>query len=186
MDFAALAVAVAALAFTIGSFWWLNARPGELQVYRPATFGSGYGSNLVLYLPLIVHNTGPTSMALIDVRAWFDFDADQPFVWQAYDPELPGRKQERHMARPLVVPPRRSVEWVFEFQRSIPDGITGDQAYEYEFWIEVRAEASAPRLPMSGRRSFGSRSGRWFGGRQSPVEATIWTPTLWNLVDLLI
>ena len=163
MDFAALAVAVSALAFTIGSFWWLNARPGELQVYRPATFGSGYGSNLVLYLPLIVHNTGPTTMALIDIRAWFDFDADQPFVWQAYDPELPGRKQERHMARPLMVPPRGSVEWVFEFQRSIPDGITGDQEYEYEFWIEVRAEGVRTKA-----------GNEWWEVARFPLRKVVW------------
>lgn len=37
----AVIVAVFALLFTVGSFWWLNARPGRLIGSAPAVNGQG-------------------------------------------------------------------------------------------------------------------------------------------------
>jgi len=156
-------VAVAALLFTTGSFWWQNVRPGDLKVYPAVSFGSGYSSSLVLYLPLTVHNTGPTTMAVLDIRVWFDYDEENPFIWQAYDPELPGSDQERHMSRPLVVPPRGAIEWVFEFQSPIPSDLQKGQEYQHEFRVEVRA-AGLRKRPVS----------EWWEVTRFPLTKVIW------------
>lgn len=163
MDIAAVLIALAALIFTIWSFRRQHVRPGELKVYRAASFGSGYGSNLVLYLPLIVHNTGPTTMAVLDVRVWFDHDEESPFVWQAYDRKLPGRDQERHMSRPLVVPSRGAIEWVFEFQHPALPDLQKDQEYQHEFRVEMRAAGLRER-PES----------EWWEVARFPLTGVIW------------
>ncbi len=73
MDLAALVIATSALFFTVTSFWWLHARPGLLRAYRAASFASGMSSeNLILYLPLVLHNMGPTTLAVLDLRVRFE------------------------------------------------------------------------------------------------------------------
>lgn len=55
----AVLISLMALAFTVLSFWWLNARTGKLIVYSVMTFaGFITAEKLVLQIPVVVHNTG--------------------------------------------------------------------------------------------------------------------------------
>lgn len=58
-----------ALLFTIGSFYWLQARKGQLKLYPVITF-SGYWntSRLVLRLPVILFNSGARPRVITALR----------------------------------------------------------------------------------------------------------------------
>jgi hypothetical protein len=62
-----LAVAVFALLFAIGSFWWLNARRGHLEVVERRTYGFAKG-DVRLRIPLTFFNTGAAALVVADLR----------------------------------------------------------------------------------------------------------------------
>jgi hypothetical protein len=69
---APLAIAGAALLFTIASFWWLNARRGRLVCAPPHAFGMAASAQVfLLRLPLALYNTGARSLVVRDLRCWF-------------------------------------------------------------------------------------------------------------------
>lgn len=71
MSYAALAISVMALLFTVLSFWWLHARPG-LQTYEPTTWAAYVGRDRsAIRLPLVLHNTGASTLVLIGLRLRF-------------------------------------------------------------------------------------------------------------------
>lgn len=52
-------IALMALLFTVGSFWWLHARRGTIKSYSVDAFsGMINGEGLRLHLPIVLHNTG--------------------------------------------------------------------------------------------------------------------------------
>lgn len=56
MPYAAVAISLFALAFTIGSFWWLHARRGSLTATAPRVYA--FSSNAMrLRLPLVIYNS---------------------------------------------------------------------------------------------------------------------------------
>lgn len=58
-----------ALAFTVGSFWWLHARPGRLKVYPVVTFsGMISDGGIRLRLPILIHNPGATPQVVRALR----------------------------------------------------------------------------------------------------------------------
>jgi hypothetical protein len=91
----ATVVAICALAFTISTFWWLNARRGRLKTFEPHTFAARLTQGDVrLRIPLVLYNTGavpiiiqdlrldisethPVSLPWITVRTSLDSSADQ-------------------------------------------------------------------------------------------------------------
>jgi hypothetical protein len=40
LDYAAVALAVLALVFTVSSFWWLNARKGSIEATKPRAYAA--------------------------------------------------------------------------------------------------------------------------------------------------
>jgi hypothetical protein len=66
MVYAALAVSLLALAFTIGSFWWLHARRGSLTATRPRSYA--FVEKVRLRLPLAFFNTGAEALIVSDLR----------------------------------------------------------------------------------------------------------------------
>lgn len=52
-------IAILALAFSIGSFWWIHARKGSLITYPIIVFGGMINnSQLQIRIPVVIHNTG--------------------------------------------------------------------------------------------------------------------------------
>jgi hypothetical protein len=68
-----LVISTCALLFTIGSFWWLNARRGKLRSPRPHSFAAAFTPHdLLINLPLILHNTGAPAVVVQDFRLRLD------------------------------------------------------------------------------------------------------------------
>ena len=56
-----IAIAVVAVLFTGGSFWWLNARRGRLVAAAPDAYAIANPSHdLLIRFPLAIFNTGAT------------------------------------------------------------------------------------------------------------------------------
>ena len=79
MNVAALIIAVLALLFTVGSFWWLNARRGKLQVARPPAYA--FARKVRLRLPLTFYITGAKALIVADLRVVIDGEAKRAMPW---------------------------------------------------------------------------------------------------------
>jgi hypothetical protein len=69
MTVASVVISTAALAFTLTSFWWHQARQGRLTCFAVQTF-SGYlhRDRAALRIPLSVFNSGAVPLVLTDLR----------------------------------------------------------------------------------------------------------------------
>jgi hypothetical protein len=79
-DWAPILVAVAALAFTVGSFWWLYGRTGRLTVPgAPASYAATtQNGRLILLFPFVFYNSGPVPYVVRDLRLRFRDEPDDP------------------------------------------------------------------------------------------------------------
>src|SRR5437867_1652885 len=69
MAWTAAVIAALALAFTIGSFWWMNWRRGSLTVTAPGSFAATTQQDrLILLLPFVFYNDGPVPYVVRDLR----------------------------------------------------------------------------------------------------------------------
>jgi hypothetical protein len=74
-----IVIAVAALVFTIGSFWWMNARTGRLIVTAPRSYAITTQENrMILLLPLVFYNSGPVPYVVRDLRVRFGDEPSGP------------------------------------------------------------------------------------------------------------
>ena len=102
-----------ALFFTIGSFYWLQARKGRLKLYPVVTF-SGYWnkSRLVLRLPVILFNSGACPRVITALRLVTTDDTGTRIVLECHsfrktiDP-IPEDMED--MAHAYVIPARQVV-----------------------------------------------------------------------------
>lgn len=83
MDTAALVVAIVALLFTVGSFWWLQARVGRLRAFEPRTFSAVVSVDQTrIILPVMLSNTGPVPIVVLAMRLRFaDATSETPMSW---------------------------------------------------------------------------------------------------------
>jgi hypothetical protein len=106
-------IAICALAFTIVAFWWLNARPGKLQIVgqpRSYAFAATQGK-LHLNLPLAFTNSRPGAAVAINLRLRIHsqgFPSMVPFVatLDGLYPAKAGRNRE--MATSIVIQGRET------------------------------------------------------------------------------
>jgi hypothetical protein len=79
---APLVVSVAALLFTVVSFWWLQARRGRLVSYVPLAYAGYFNpSAFRLRLPLTIYNNGARTLVLTNLRLVFlDDDMAIPVI----------------------------------------------------------------------------------------------------------
>lgn len=65
----AIFISACALLFTVGSFWWLHARPGRLVLTEIRIF-SGYvrPDRAALRVPVTLYNTGAKPRVVVDLR----------------------------------------------------------------------------------------------------------------------
>ncbi|HEX8933671.1 MAG TPA: hypothetical protein VF788_05675 [Pseudonocardiaceae bacterium] len=55
--------------FTVGSFWWIQTRRGRLQTFPPlSSAGAFTEQDVIVSLDLVLHNTGPAPIAVLDFR----------------------------------------------------------------------------------------------------------------------
>jgi hypothetical protein len=114
---APLIVAVAALVFTVASFWWLNARRGRLVAASPDAFALGNPpGDLMLRLPLAIYNTGAKALVVGNLRCRF-LDAGVPGQpWRTTRNTLrTGPDDVEDFPTPFPVDGRHAVPKVIEF-----------------------------------------------------------------------
>jgi hypothetical protein len=132
-----IAVASLALLFTIGSFWWLNARRGKLKSFEPQSFAvCRTPDKLRLLFPLVLYNTGAKPIVVQDLRLRF---AKEP-RWQMPLPWTTTRSQlvSNDHAFPAVfsIPGRSAQQMFVEFGGSFPE--VTPLARDYEVRVEAK------------------------------------------------
>jgi hypothetical protein len=117
LAYAALLVAGLALAFTVSSFWWLNARRGSLTAARPRTYAFANPAQLRLRLPLTFFNTGAKALIVGDLRVVLDDEPKrQPLEWITTRTALrPEAEDGFAFATPFSVTGRNTKEVIAEF-----------------------------------------------------------------------
>jgi hypothetical protein len=82
-------IACLALMFTIGSFWWLNARQGRLLTFEPHSFAAAATSDRSrLRLPLVFYNTGAKPIIVQNLRLWILGSEPTLLAWIATRSQL--------------------------------------------------------------------------------------------------
>ena len=115
-------ISIAALSFTILSFYWLYFRKGKLVVSRPRTFAALGGNSkdrVVVYLPLILYNSGAAHLVVENLELSFLEDPAHPLAFVATVDKL-GTSEGRKYATPFAIAGRRACGLICEFQRPNP------------------------------------------------------------------
>jgi hypothetical protein len=112
---AAIIVALLALSFTIGSFWWLHARRGALTAPAPRAYA--FADQVRLRLPLAFFNTGAPALIVSDLRVVVDPDgAEMHLPWTTTRSKLrPESDDGFAFPTPFAVPGRGTREVIAEF-----------------------------------------------------------------------
>ncbi|MFF9640534.1 hypothetical protein [Kitasatospora aureofaciens] len=166
---AAAIVAGCALLFTIGSFWWLNARRGRLQSFEPHTFaGCATSSVTLLRIPLVLYNTGAKPIIVQDLQLRFPdepaFIASLP--WRTTRNQLKPAPDDGHAFPAVFAVKGRTAEQLFvEFGAPFPGFLP--EARDYRVSIEAK---------------LGHRQG-WIGFRTDRVELLAFTLRVGHMVS---
>lgn len=110
-----LIVALLGLGFAVLSFWWLHWRTGRLTASEPTFYAKGFGNGKMhLLWPLVLTNTGPRSLALLDAR--LTIDDERRLMWgRTRDGVSPSHSQLVDLAAPIAVPGGDTVVLYTEF-----------------------------------------------------------------------
>jgi hypothetical protein len=112
MPVIALVVSVLAFAFTIASFWWLNARRGSVAGAVPPVYAFVKGFRL--RFPVAVFNDGAVALLITDLRIVVS-DAGT-FPWQTTRTKLKPASDDGHeFATPFSVKGRDTTQIIAEF-----------------------------------------------------------------------
>ena len=142
----ALIVSILALLFTIASFWWIQVRRSRLRSYPPLSYaGALTRKGLMLNLPLVLYNTGPAPIVILDFRLRIVSTSDEESLdfplllsWYAIQPRLEPAPVGggRVMPSPIALNGRQAVERFIEFgRRSAPSDLVNGP---YNVTVEVR------------------------------------------------
>jgi|SRR5664279_4379396 hypothetical protein len=135
----ALIISTLALLFTVFSFWWMHWRTGKLKIGTPRSFaavGSEKGM-LLLEIPLVFFNTGPTPILIQNLRLVLCGDSLPPLTFVATVSKL-GKDEGRALATQFPICGRESIVMICEFQRH-PGGLLF-KARKYP--VELQAKLS--------------------------------------------
>jgi hypothetical protein len=103
-------IAICALAFTVGAFWWLNARPGKLRIVGPpSSYAFASGTDLLLNLPLVFTNTRPLAAVALNLRLRIDAPGFPMLVpFQATRETVNPQSNGRAMSSSIVIQGRET------------------------------------------------------------------------------
>ncbi len=141
MSYAALAVSLMALSFTLVSFWWLHARPGRLQTYEPTTWAAFVDrERSAIRLPLVLHNTGAATLVVIGIRLRF-IEGGELMAWEWTRTRVDPKADDIEDATaPFSIPGGETHELVPEFKGAFPGVVPDPRAYPVA--IEVLSSLS--------------------------------------------
>jgi hypothetical protein len=139
-SWASVVVASLALVFTIGSFWWLNARQGKLKSFEPHSFAACVTENMLrLRFPLVFYNTGAKPIVVQDMRLRFPKEHWKlPFPWTTTRSQLKPASDDSH-ALPAVfsIPGRTAQQMFVEFGGPFPNVIPVGRDYRVRIEVKV-------------------------------------------------
>jgi hypothetical protein len=111
-------VACLALTFTIGSFWWLNARRGRLMTLEPHSFAAVAKGQSKLRFPLVLYNTGAIPIVVQDMRLWFPGTPSTVLPWSTTRSQLmPAPDDRTDLPAAFSIPGRTAQQKFIEFGR---------------------------------------------------------------------
>lgn len=111
-NIATIAIAVLALLFTVGSFWWLNARRGSLTAVVPLVYAFVEGFRL--RFPVAVFNSGAVPLLVADLR--ITISGAGTYEWQTTRTSLMPKPDDGHeFAVPFSVLGRGTATTIAEF-----------------------------------------------------------------------
>ena len=139
MAIVSVLIACLALAFTIGSFWWLNVRQGRLKSYEPHSFAACVTPmQSRLRFPLVLHNTGPIPIVVQDMRLWFPEKGPTILPWTTTRSQLmPASNDEHALAATFSIVGRGAPQMFIEFGVPFPF-LGGVPALNYRAQIDVK------------------------------------------------
>ncbi|WP_406837323.1 hypothetical protein ACICHK_15205 [Streptomyces sp. AHU1] len=168
-------VAICALLFTVGSFWWLNARQGRLRSYEPHSFAAAANQQLTLLrLPLVVYNTGAKPIVVQDLRLRFPGEpaALLPLPWRTSRSKLMPKSDDGHALPAVFAVGGRQAEQLFvEFGAPFPGFVP--EARDYQVVIDVRMghrKGWKPLLKFTWRAARMSTPGQYITYSNSPHD----------------
>jgi hypothetical protein len=108
----ALVISFLALFFTLGSFWWLNARRGAIQAATPQSYA--FVNGFRLRLPLAFFNSGAVPLLITDLR--IQICGVGYFSWQTTRSTLrPSSDDDHAFGTPFSIHGRNTKELIAEF-----------------------------------------------------------------------
>lgn len=118
----AVIISIAALAFTVLSFWWMNWRKGKLIVGPPRSFAlasPGEDQILIIQLPLVFYNNGAATQVVQNLRMTLEQSGKKSpildFNNTVSDLASGG---ERQWAKQFAIEGRKAYSSIFVFQRT--------------------------------------------------------------------
>jgi hypothetical protein len=132
-------IASLALLFTVGSFWWLNARRGKLKSYEPQSFAACRTSDkLRLLFPLVIYNSGATPIVVQGIQLNFPEESrwKAPIPWTTTRSQLPPDDGGWTFPAVFSIPGRSAQQMFIEFGGPFPDVMP--LARDYQIRIEVK------------------------------------------------
>lgn len=162
VSWAPVFISILALLFAVLSFWWMNWRPGKLNVGNirlfaagKATEGNADSKNVVIVnLPLILWNSGARPLLVEDLRLVpIGTPALPDLAFEAVDDKLTTSGLERddrikrdHFFLPVALKPNEVVRANFVFEARNHE--VTFEALRYRLSLQARFSASARWCPV--------------------------------------
>ena len=140
LAYAAFFVALLALGFTVGSFWWLHARRGSLTATPPRSYA--FANRVRLRLPLAFFNTGATALIVGDLRLVIENQSSRtPLRWISTRTTLRPEKEDGFaFAAPFSVRGRATKDVLAEFGDEL--GWTPEPSSNHRMRLEAQIHPS--------------------------------------------
>ena len=151
MEFAAILISILALLFTVGSFWYMNWRPGVLRIGNIRSYAAiAAEPHLVIAIPVAFSNRGalPVLVDNLRLRLPDHGDALTALWFDAIVEKLGNQSEGRQPAIPFAVRGGEVVVKVCEFRRQRSGFVFGEGKYKVaidartdcdETWVEKKS-----------------------------------------------
>jgi hypothetical protein len=124
-------IACLALTFTIGAFWWLNARQGRLMSFEPHSFAAvATPFQSKVRFPLVVYNTGAKPIVVQDLRLWFPGTRSTVLPWSTTRSQLMPDSDDRiDLPAVFSIPGRTAQHRFIEFGGPFAGGVPASDCH---------------------------------------------------------
>ncbi len=136
----AIVISALALLFTVGSFWWLHARRGQLISFEPHTYAAAITREpgVRIRLPLVLYNEGATPIVVQNLRLSFPGEPNSTELpWITLRHQIKPEKGESYDFRSVFAVGGRTAHQIFPEFGAASLGFTLE-AKDYPVLIEAK------------------------------------------------